>query len=165
MADHHTLLLLRHAKAADPHSLPDGVPDLRRPLAARGLRDAVAAGQVLEQDGPIALVVRSPALRVEQTWQQVAGELTNPPTTRIDERLYGGRASELLGLIAELPEEAQSVLLIGHNPDLSRLATILSSVEVALRTASIVRLELAGPWVAIAPASAALDRFVTPRAP
>jgi phosphohistidine phosphatase len=165
MADNHTLLLLRHAKAANPDPRPGAVPDLRRPLAERGLRDAVAAGQLLEQDGPIALVVRSPALRVEQTWQQVAGELTNPPSALIDERLYGGRTAELIGLIAELPEAASRVLLIGHNPDLSWLATILSSVEVELRTASIVRLELAGPWAAIAPASAALAQFVTPRAP
>jgi phosphohistidine phosphatase len=160
MADNHTLLLLRHAKAA----WPDGVADVQRPLAERGRRDAGAAGRELRQDGPIALVVRSPAVRVAQTWQEVCGQLAEPPTSRIDERLYGGPTSQLLPLIAELPEPAATVLLVGHNPDLSWLATVLSSVELELRTASIVRLELTGRWADVAPAAAALGRFVTPRA-
>ena len=42
------LVLLRHAKSA----WPNGVPDLRRPLAKRGRRDAAALGCWLHEHAP-----------------------------------------------------------------------------------------------------------------
>ncbi|HEU0086865.1 MAG TPA: hypothetical protein VFQ77_04335 [Pseudonocardiaceae bacterium] len=52
-----TLILLRHAKSV----WPQGVPDIERPLARRGRRDAPAVGQWLRRRVPaIDLVVRGP---------------------------------------------------------------------------------------------------------
>jgi phosphohistidine phosphatase len=160
MGDHRELILLRHAKAA----WPDGVEDLRRPLAPRGIADAGAAGRELAREAPIDLVLRSPATRVAQTWALVGAELSPPPPAEVSERLYGARPPELLALVGELPATAHTVLLVGHNPDLSVLATRLSGVEVTLRTASIVRLTLSGAWSELVPGAAALAGFTTPRA-
>jgi phosphohistidine phosphatase len=165
MAEHRTLILFRHAKAAAPDAASDGGSDLRRPLAPRGLADAKAAGRRLIEEGPLSLAICSPALRVAQTWQIASAELHPPPATQVEDRLYATSTSDLLELIQELPPEASRVVLVGHNPDLSVLATVLSGEELSMRTASLAILEVPGEWSAVGPGAATLTQFVTPRAP
>ena len=125
-----TLVLLRHAKSA----WPDGIPDVQRPLAGRGCRDAPAAGRWLrEQVSRIDLVVCSPALRAVQTWDLAATQLDPIPPVRHDERLYGASAEELLTVTQELPDKASTVVLVSHNPGLEDFLELLAgTVEVHL---------------------------------
>jgi phosphohistidine phosphatase len=129
-----TLILLRHAKS----DYPIGVGDIDRPLNERGRRDAPEAGRWLMANvGVPDVVVRSPAKRVEQTWELVAPELSSvPPKQIIDPRIYEASKSDLLSVIFELPDEARTALLIGHNPGLVDLATLLTHTadEVAAKT-------------------------------
>jgi phosphohistidine phosphatase len=58
-----TLVILRHAKAANP----EGVPDVDRPLTDRGRADAAAAGAWIAQHGIVPdLVLCAPQVRYEQ---------------------------------------------------------------------------------------------------
>jgi phosphohistidine phosphatase len=80
-----TLVILRHAKAANPQ----GVADPDRPLSQRGHADAAAAGVWLARRGlQPDLVVCSPALRTRQTWHGVAlglvSALTDTDLTNAD---------------------------------------------------------------------------------
>lgn len=160
MATPRTLILLRHAKAA----WPDGVPDVERPLAPRGLTEAPLAGSWLREHAPeINLVLRSPAARVAQTWELVARELGYTPATEEVFRLYAASASTLLDVVRGLPDAADTVLLIGHNPDLSDLATQLSRTTVDLKTSSIAVLTGDGKWTEAVAGWASLTSFVTPR--
>ena len=70
-----TLLVLRHSKSA----YPEGVADIDRPLAPRGVRDAVALGGWLRDQGLVPdLVVCSVAERTRQTWDLISDQLGWP---------------------------------------------------------------------------------------
>ena len=127
------LAILRHAKSEWP---PD-VPDLDRPLAPRGIRQAPEAGRWLADHAPrIDLAVCSPAARTRGTWELVAPELPDPPEIRYEARMHGATAGTLLRLVRELPDEANIVLLIGHNPGLEDLIAYLTGVGIGLKTSA-----------------------------
>lgn len=154
------LTVLRHAKSA----WPEGVPDRERPLAERGRADAPAAGKWLREREPFfELVLCSPAIRARQTWELVAGELTEVPFVRYEERLYDATAGGLLAVTHDLSDAARSVLLIGHNPGLSDLVTGLTGTPHELKTASIAVLRWSGEWLDAAPGTAQLLASARPR--
>lgn len=154
------LVLLRHAKSA----WPDGVPDVQRPLNERGRRDAPAAGQWLrEHVGALGVVVCSPAQRTRETWALVAAELDDAPTVVVDERVYAAEPEELLDVVRDLPDTADTALLIGHNPGVVELVELLGGQEREMRTASIAVLSWDGAWADAAADGARLDEHATPR--
>jgi phosphohistidine phosphatase len=154
------LVILRHAKS----EWPDGVADRKRPLAGRGRREAPLAGRWLnEHVGELDLVLCSPAQRTRETWAWVAEELDAVPEMRIEDRLYPGSTKNLLAAVRQVPGEAGTVLLIGHNPGLEDLVTELSRAECVLKTSSIAVLSGTGDWADVGPDWATLDTGVTPR--
>jgi len=155
-----TLIVLRHAKAA----WPEGVPDVERPLAPRGIAEAPLAGRWLRENAPeVNLVLRSPAVRVAQTWELVALELGYAPATEEVFRLYSATTQTLIDVVRGLPEAADTVLLVGHNPEISELASALSGSEVELKTSSIAMLTANGTWSDAGNSWATLTSLVTPR--
>ena len=155
-----TLILFRHAKSAWPADTPDS----RRPLAARGRRDAPAAGRWLrEHVAPIDLVVCSTAVRTVQTWDLAAAELTPKPTVRHDERLYGASAEDLLAITQELPQQASTAVLVGHNPGLEDFLTLLASASELLKTSAIAVIMAPASWKTAHPKSWTLKALATPR--
>jgi phosphohistidine phosphatase len=115
------LVLLRHAKSswADPH-----LPDHDRPLNTRGRQAAALVGRRFRQDGPRAdLVLCSSALRTRQTLERL--ELPKGVEVVIEDELYGATAALLLTRIRQVPPRYGSVLLIGHNPGIVDLASLL----------------------------------------
>ena len=154
------LVLLRHAKS----DWSTGHPDEQRPLAARGRRDAPAAGRWLrEHAGPIDLVVCSTATRARQTWDLASSELDRPPPVKHDERVYGASAAELLRLVQNLPDDLHSVVIVGHNPGMENLVSLLSGEDHTMSTSSIAVLTWHGTWADIGPGAARLADEATPR--
>lgn len=155
-----TLILLRHAKAARPQE----TPDVARPLAERGRRDATAVGCWLRKQAlRIDLVICSPAVRAVQTWDLAAAQLDAIPQVRHDEWLYGASAEDLLTATQELPRKASTAVLVGHNPGLEDFLTLLTSAAERLKTSTIAVITTpvsweqarAGPWT--------LETLATPR--
>lgn len=136
-----TLLILRHAKAED-HSAEG---DKGRALTGRGERDAASIGkQIKAQFGYPDLIVTSEAKRAQQTAGIVAQEVgyTSEITTR--STLYNASLHRLLDTVQALPDGADRVLLVGHNPGLEQLAGDLDAEALApqpLATAGLVRLQ------------------------
>jgi phosphohistidine phosphatase len=154
------LVILRHAKSA----WPDGVPDRRRPLNGRGRRDAAAVGRWLRENvGRLDVVVCSPAERARQTWELVAAELADAPDPTFDEDVYGASPSSLLTVVAALPDDAATALLIGHNPAFQDLVELLSGQQREMKTSSLAVLEWSGGWTDGTPGAATLRRHATPR--
>ncbi len=149
----HTLILLRHAKS----DWSTGAADHERPLAARGLRQAPEAGRWLaghvEQ---IELAVVSDAERARRTWSLAAAELTDPPPVRLDEQVYAASGAALLRVVRDLPEDLCTVVLVGHNPGLEDLATMLAATSMPMPTSAVAVLDLVGAWAEAGPASAEL---------
>lgn len=119
------LCLIRHAQAATTLSASR---DFERELTAHGCQEA----QAIPNKIPAAaihpdLILVSPAKRTLKTCDllQKALALTTIPC-QIEPKLYGSNASTLSTQILALPESAQCVWIISHNPGLSDLAACLS---------------------------------------
>lgn len=151
------LYLLRHAKAGAPAAAQR---DHDRELTGRGRREAAALGARYAGSPDLPdLVITSTAARAVQTaalWAQAAGL----PDQRITLRggIYLAQAESVLHLIRGLDAGVQRVLLVGHNPTFSELATGLSGRFIALPTCAMAVLGIAGVWADAGAATARLLR-------
>lgn len=120
-----TLILLRHAK-----SVRDGTPDADRPLAARGHADAAAVGRwFVEADHELGLVICSTSTRTRETWADLERAGTTTEQVAYDERVYEAEVDDLLDVLAEVPDETTTVLVVGHAPGIPALAEMLADPE------------------------------------
>jgi phosphohistidine phosphatase len=148
-----TLILLRHGKS----DWSGHETDRLRPLAARGRRQAPEAGRWLAAHiDSIDLAVVSPARRARDTWDLVAAELAVPPPIQIDDRVYGASATELLGIVRELPDDVDTAALVGHNPGIEDFAALLTDESPSMPTSALAVITIAGSWSNAAPHSATL---------
>lgn len=148
-----TLILLRHAKS----DWSGALPDVDRPLAERGHAQAPLAGRWLASHaGTIDLAVVSPARRARETWELVSAELVPAPPARFDERVYAASADQLLAIVREAPADVRALILVGHNPGMEQLASLLAGEDVILPTSGIAELGVGGPWSELDAGSAVL---------
>lgn len=163
------LLIMRHAKSAWD---TDAASDYDRPLAKRGRRDAPRMGRWLREQGlqPDA-VISSPAKRAKQTAVRVCRELGVAKDAIIwDSRVYSAEVADLLAVVHDCPNAAQTLLLVGHNPGLEEMLCHLCGGDVAnsggdklLPTAALARLEIRGSWKKLKAGSARLVGMMHPR--
>ena len=148
-----TLILLRHAKS----DWSGDEADIDRPLGKRGRRQAPDAGRWLSASNyTIDLAVVSPAARARSTWDLVSAELDAPPETLIDDRVYTDSESGLLGVVRGLPDDAETVVLVGHNPGLEDLVSRLTGESTPMPTAALAVIGVTGSWSTAGHESAAL---------
>jgi phosphohistidine phosphatase len=122
VAEPRRIVLFRHAKADWPQ-----VADHERPLAERGRKDAAVAGRKLADTGvSFDLALCSTAARTRETWKLAVHELPQRPKTVYEERVYEASPGELIAVLNETPDDARSVILIGHNPGIQGLVEVLS---------------------------------------
>ena len=107
--------------------------------------------------GPIELAVVSPAERARATWELASSELEALPEVRIEERVYAASAGQLLEVVRELPDELRTVVLVGHNPGMEDLASVLAGEPILLRTAGIAVIVVTGSWSELDTSTAALQ--------
>ena len=140
-----TLILLRHAKS----DWSGTQSDIRRPLAARGRRQAPDAGRWLDTNiDRIELAVVSPATRTRQTWDLVAAQLRTKPRITIDDRVYAASQRQLLSVVRELPSDLDTVVLVGHNPGIEELAFTVTGEPTPMRTSAVAVMTWPGTWAA-----------------
>ncbi|WP_235720875.1 SixA phosphatase family protein [Magnetospirillum molischianum] len=118
------LFLLRHAKSSwdDPV-----LADFDRPLSRRGHEAAVRLAAFVERYGltpKLALV--STARRTRETWEALARIMPTVPAS-YEPGLYAAGQSDLFQRLQKLDPPLESVILVGHNPGLERLADFLSN--------------------------------------
>jgi phosphohistidine phosphatase len=164
-----TLVLLRHAKAVPPETMPD----LERPLADRGRADASAAGRHLVAQGiEPDLVLCSPSKRTRETWKYVAEAGVTAKDVWYDKRVYNADTDGLLDVIREAPAESRTVVVVGHAPGIPWLADELAldgtspeRVELTQKypTTGLAILHLTCHWADLAADEADLVSYVVPR--
>jgi len=166
------LLLLRHAKSSrdDPK-----LPDRDRPLNPRGQRAAAAMRRAMRRLGlEPDLVLVSPARRTLETLEALE-PWDETPLIEPTEALYLGSTAQLLNVLHGVPDVVRSVLLIGHNPGLHELATLLSGApdkapahDAAHRmaesfpTGALAEFTIPAAWWGLEPGGGRLIRFLTP---
>ena len=129
------LYLVRHAEAAS------GEPDELRPLTREGREAARELGRRLAAEGvrPDAILT-SPLLRARET----AAELARPAGLQPepDERLAPGASAE--DVRAAAGERGERVVVVGHQPDCSRIAAALTGgPEPAFPPGGVLAINLA----------------------
>jgi len=153
---------MRHGKSLRG---PEFTTDLERPLAERGRRDAPRVAKLMQQQGVAPeLIVSSSAARALATARLVQDELGDVEL-REEPAIYSNSTLDLLGVINNLPADAQRVLLVGHNPSMEELVDELTGRDdTVLKTCSVAVLDVgAGSWEDVAPGSVKLKALVHPR--
>ena len=160
--------LLRHAKSSWKEPELD---DHDRPLSKRGRRAATALSDYLQRS-PLApdIVICSSAVRARQTLD-IIGTAIQPPKVVMGRAIYEASPRKLLTLLRQLPESAEGVLLIGHNPALHELAVTLADVKSAgklpslsekFATAALASFRFDGSWAAMQAHQAAVISYLAP---
>ena len=137
-----TLLILRHGKAEGDS--PAG--DKGRRLTPKGERDAAVMGErIAARLGCPDWVVASDATRARRTAELAAraagfsGEVVLVPA------IYDAALEDLLDVVQGLPDGAERVLLVGHNPGVALLGMALErevTAPPAMTPATLVALSL-----------------------
>jgi len=165
------LTLLRHAKSGDDGTV---ARDFDRPLNAKGRRAARLLGRHMH-DAALRFdaVFASPAIRVVETLQEVAIGYGASLSPQWEKRIYLADPGDILELIHSAPDEAESLLLVGHNPGLEQLVLMLvphskdgprGQVEIKYPTASLAEMTFAvDHWRDVEEENGTLVRFVRPR--
>lgn len=114
------VILLRHAHAEKQCA---GQSDADRPLSERGVAEARDAGKWLrKQDLSQLTILCSPSVRARQTLEHALGKVN----ATLEPRIYEATAGTLDALIDE-HEDAQRLLLVGHNPGFETLVALLAT--------------------------------------
>ncbi|MBN1153788.1 histidine phosphatase family protein [candidate division KSB1 bacterium] len=135
------LILVRHAKSSWQN--PD-LEDIDRPLKKRGERDAPMMGQRLRslQIKP-DLLISSPAVRAMTTAQMIAEQIGYPVRKIATERsLYGSGWNEIMNTLTHTDDEFNEIMLFGHNPDFTTLASRLCAFSETIPTCGVVCIDL-----------------------
>ena len=133
------LYLLRHADAGDPMAWPGD--DAERPLSAKGKRQARRLGSLLADIGwKPDVILTSPKLRASQTARLVGRAVDVEP----DDETRLASAFELsdVGGVLAAHADARRVVLVGHDPDFSSIASTLTGAAIELRKGAIARIDL-----------------------
>jgi len=158
---------MRHAKAEGYDR-----PDFERALADRGVRDSEAAGHWFAELGltPDGALV-SAAARTRETWDGVAAAADWSLEPTYSEPLYGAGPESALDLIRSTAPSVTCLVVIGHNPTVAYLASVLDdgisdlSNEMALGypTSAVAVFDLAGEWADLDEGACTLVAFHVPR--
>ena len=137
------LLLMRHGVAEDAGPATD-YRDEPRALTPEGTARMQTAARGVERLAlGIEEIVSSPLVRCAQTAAIVAAALGLEPTQ--DERLRPGADLDLVAdLLLEHPD-TDTILLCGHQPDMSQLVFDLTGGSVVFKKGTLAALELAAP--------------------
>lgn len=130
-----TLYLLRHAESSRREP---GLLDFDRPLDGRGREDAPLVGRLIRKRKlPVDLMISSPAARARQTAALVRESAGLTAELLFDERIYEADASRLLEVVTQVAESANALMLVGHNPGMEELLTLLTGERRGMPTAAL----------------------------
>lgn len=154
------VLIVRHAQAA--REPPGGGPDKARPLSDHGEHEARLAGGRLQARGVTPhLILSSPAARAASTARLIAERLRfDAAAIQYELAIYNASRTTLLELLSDTDDAISLVIIVGHNPGLSELASTLSTEPVAgLPTCGIVGLTMPElqDWASLRPNTAKVE--------
>lgn len=125
------LYLIRHATAEEGGNSPM-FRDFDRDLTSTGIIESARMGKFLSSKGiKFDLVISSPAERAKGTAKIFAEQLgIDTETIVIDENLYGGGPRGYLAAVNGLDESVNSVVIFGHNPDITFFGEYLTRADI-----------------------------------
>jgi phosphohistidine phosphatase len=166
-----TIYLLRHAKSSWQDQEAE---DLDRRLSKRGREAANAMANYLAKHGIVpAQILCSPALRTRETLERMEKKLDAAIPIRFEKGIYNAEAPALLRRLRRLSDALPSVMIVGHNPGMERLALMLTGDGEATARNKLANKYPTGTlailtapidhWRDLGPERARLEVFVRPK--
>lgn len=160
-----TLVVVRHSKAER-----QAPTDFERRLSDRGRVDGADLGTWLAERGVVAEVALvSAAQRTDETWDVVAAAAGWTCRPRLSRTLYLTDEDGVLTQLREVPEDAGTVVVVGHNPTMHALAVWLddgegndaarSAIASSYPTSAATVLDVDVAWADLAPGTATVRAF------
>ena len=140
------LYLLRHGPAESRAEWTG--PDSERPLTDRGNKTTrKVAGGIARLDLALDVIITSPYSRALETARILGKALEAEDIVTTDEGLEPDRFSrgELPRIFSEHPH-AEALMLVGHEPSMSRVtADLVGGGRIRLRKSGLIRVDLPDP--------------------
>lgn len=131
------LILVRHAKS----DWPEETDDFDRPLADKGLQDALKMSKFLKTNNiDIDYLISSPAVRALNTCKIFNQTYHLELTT--NDKLYHPSESNFLSVIYDLDDSLNSVALFSHNNGISNFANSISEDIFHFPTCGVAGFEI-----------------------
>jgi len=134
------LHIVRHAKSSWDF---DGIADIDRTLKSKGIRSAYEISRKLKLSNQLPdRIVTSPANRALHTAVIFSRVFEFPlKNIEISSLLYESSLEKILDFLKATPDDCMSIMMFGHNPDVSDLAGhFVRSLVMEIPTAGVVSL-------------------------
>lgn len=163
------LLLLRHAKA---DLEPGGPGDFERTLTQRGETAATLIGRYMSLNRIMPdRILCSPSVRTRATLDLVLAELGAKSDVIMASAIYNAPTQALIGQIREHGGDAETLLVVGHNPGMEEALALLVrpgakslAVPAAYPTGALAIIATdTADWSELEEKSGRLLAFVRPR--
>lgn len=145
-----TLFIVRHAKSSWDL---ENISDIDRPLKLKGIRDAYEMARRVKIERQLPdLLISSPAIRALHTADIFTRVFEiKYAQLKIDERIYGGGIRIIKKLISEQVSTVKRLMIFGHNPDFSELASVLTGKSYfEVPTCGLARIVFKAPdWASV----------------
>jgi len=100
-------------------------------------------GELVRDRGLISdVVISSDAVRARLTAEAVVAAAGCAGEILLDQRLYMASPADILSLLRTVPEKAETVMIVGHNPGLEELVAQLTGERQDLPTAAVAQIVL-----------------------
>ena len=162
------LTLLRHGHAA---AQIEGADDFVRGLTKRGRADATAMGERLARAHLVPEMILASSAQRAQTTVQLLAAASSMPEDRIQYRdeLYNASAHHIWDIAIAHAGKHTHVLVCGHNPGISRLASQMAAGTPALArhldlppAGLVTALWHTGSWTSLLAADATAVQLLVP---
>ncbi len=133
------LVIIRHGKATH-----ESMPDIKRYLIEKGIKRTKKFALKLKEQGISPdLIISSPAIRAFETAQLVAEVFSYPKEKiQINQAFYFHSLQTTVQQIYHLPDEIDTVFIVGHNPVWTDLADHFAHADIwHLRTSGMIAVQ------------------------
>lgn len=156
------LFVLRHAKSSWTDS---ELADFDRPLNDRGLEAAPFMGRLMaDRNLTPDIILGSPAKRARQTAELLKDAADWEAELKFDDAIYEASPITLCRVVADLPNEIGSAMVVGHNPGMEGFIRILTGRLEPMSTASLAIIDLAvDEWSRVEAGTGRLVEVIRPK--
>jgi len=134
------LILVRHADSLSARALER---DINRSLSPKGFEQcALLANSIKLLNININHVIVSQSIRTQETCNSIETYLDLVLPKELDTKLYQNLSDEILELIENKLQIFETIMLIGHNPSLSKISSYYLDQNVVINTSGMIAINL-----------------------
>ncbi len=156
------IYIVRHGKSGWEY---DSVADYDRPLMERGISSTTLLCKQLKMYPKPDLILSSPANRALHTATIIARGLNyNLNDLQINEGIYEAAPSTLINIIKSMPDTINKLMIVGHNPGFTQIASYFSGIKISELSTSecfMISFDIT-KWSDVSPENAKDEKHLVP---